>query len=419
MAKTTRAIDAPDSAARLATAGEAYQSTTDDVIGQRLTLNMGPSHPATHGVLRLVLELDGEVITRADPDVGFLHRGDEKIAENMQYDQFVPYTDRLDYLAPLSNNVAYACAVEKLMGWQLPPRGQAIRVICCEMARLSSHLLGIGAYVMDVGAMTVFLYTFNEREKVHNLCELLTGARFTTSYTRAGGQIRDIPPGFLENLSKFCDEVLPVLDDVDGLLLRNPIFLDRTRDIGVIRAADAIGHGLTGPNLRGSGVEHDLRKSNPYLGYEQYEFDVPVGTKGDCFDRYLVRMEEMRQSVRILRQVIRNLPDGPINIGDPKNRLPEKQKVLMSMEELIHHFIVATQGIEAPPGEVYFGAENPKGELGFYICSKGGGVPHRLKIRSPSFCNLSILPELLPGHMVSDVVAILGSLDFVMGECDR
>ena len=419
MAKTSRAIDAPDSAARLATAGEAYQSTTDDVIGQRLTLNMGPSHPATHGVLRLVLELDGEVITRADPDVGFLHRGDEKIAENMQYDQFVPYTDRLDYLAPLSNNVAYACAVEKLMGWQLPPRGQAIRVICCEMARLSSHLLGIGAYVMDVGAMTVFLYTFNEREKVHNLCELLTGARFTTSYTRAGGQIRDIPPGFLENLSKFCDEVLPVLDDVDGLLLRNPIFLDRTRDIGVIRAADAIGHGLTGPNLRGSGVEHDLRKSNPYLGYEQYEFDVPVGTKGDCFDRYLVRMEEMRQSVRILRQVIRNLPDGPINIGDPKNRLPEKQKVLMSMEELIHHFIVATQGIEAPPGEVYFGAENPKGELGFYICSKGGGVPHRLKIRSPSFCNLSILPELLPGHMVSDVVAILGSLDFVMGECDR
>ena len=419
MAKTTRAIDAPDSAARLATAGEAYQSTTDDVIGQRLTLNMGPSHPATHGVLRLVLELDGEVITRADPDVGFLHRGDEKIAENMQYDQFVPYTDRLDYLAPLSNNVAYACAVEKLMGWQLPPRGQAIRVICCEMARLSSHLLGIGAYVMDVGAMTVFLYTFNEREKVHNLCELLTGARFTTSYTRAGGQIRDIPPGFLENLSKFCDEVLPVLDDVDGLLLRNPIFLDRTRDIGVIRAADAIGHGLTGPNLRGSGVEHDLRKSNPYLGYEQYEFDVPVGTKGDCFDRYLVRMEEMRQSVRILRQVIRNLPDGPINIGDPKNRLPEKKKVLMSMEELIHHFIVATQGIDAPPGEVYFGAENPKGELGFYICSKGGGVPHRLKIRSPSFCNLSILPKLLPGHMVSDVVAILGSLDFVMGECDR
>ena len=419
MAKTTREPNAPDAAARLAAAGEACQSTTGDLIGQRLTLNMGPSHPATHGVLHLVLELDGEVITRADPDVGFLHRGDEKIAENMQYDQFVPYTDRLDYLAPLCNNVAYACAVEKLMGWQLPPRGQAIRVICCEMARLSSHLLGIGAYVMDVGAMTVFLYTFNEREKVHNLCELLTGARFTTSYTRAGGQIRDIPPGFLENLSKFCDEVLPVLDDVDGLLLRNPIFLDRTRDIGVISAADAIGYGLTGPNLRGSGIEHDLRKSNPYLGYEQYEFDVPVGTKGDCFDRYLVRMEEMRQSVRILRQVIRNLPDGPINIGDPKNRLPEKQKVLMSMEELIHHFIVATQGIEAPPGEVYFGAENPKGELGFYLCSKGGGVPHRLKIRSPSFCTLSILPELLPGHMIADVVAILGSLDFVMGECDR
>ena len=419
MAKTTREIDAPDAGARSAAAQEAYQLTTEDLIGEKLTLNMGPSHPATHGVLRLVLEMDGEVITRADPDVGFLHRGDEKIAENMQYNQFVPYTDRLDYLAPLSNNVAYACAVEKLMDWELPPRGQAIRVICCEMARISSHLLGIGAYVMDVGAMTVFLYTFNEREKVHNLCEQLTGARFTTSYTRAGGQIRDIPPGFIDGLTKFCDEILPVLDEVDRLLARNPIFLDRTRDLGVINPADAIAYGLTGPNLRGSGVEHDLRKSNPYLGYEQYEFDVPVGTTGDCYDRYLVRMEEMRQSVRILRQVMKNLPDGPINIGDPKSRLPKKEKVLMSMEELIHHFIVATQGIDAPPGEVYFGAENPKGELGFYICSKGGGVPHRLKIRSPSFSNLSILPKILPGHMMSDVVAILGSLDFVMGECDR
>jgi len=419
MSITTREIEAPDAAAKAARHLGTHEMTTEDIIGEKLTINMGPSHPATHGVLRVVLELDGEVITKADPDVGYLHRGDEKIAENMHYNQFVPYTDRLDYLAPLANNVAYACAVEKLMGWELPPRGQAVRVICCEMARISAHLLGIGAYAMDVGAMTVFLYTFTERERIYNLCELLTGARFTTSYTRVGGQIRDLPPGFTGQLLKFCDEFLPQLEEIDRLLTRNPIFLQRTKDLGVISREDAIGFALTGPNLRGSGVEHDLRKAHPYLGYEKYEFDVPVGTVGDCFDRYLVRMEEMRQSVRILRQAIANLPDGPVNVGDPKSTLPNKEKVLMSMEELIHHFIVSTQGIDAPPGEIYFGAENPKGELGFYICSKGGGVPYRLKIRAPSFVNLSILGKLLPGHMMSDVVAILGSLDFVMGECDR
>ena len=419
MATTIREIEAPDAAAKSADAVAAYQMTTEDMIGEKLTLNMGPSHPATHGVLRVILELDGEVITKGIPDVGYLHRGDEKIAENMHYNQFIPYTDRLDYLAPLANNVAYACAVEKLMGWELPPRGQAIRVLACELARISAHLLGIGCYAMDVGAMTVFLYTFTEREKIYNLCEQLTGARFTTSYTRVGGQIRDLPAGFTESVRTFCDEFLPVVDETDKLLTRNRIFLDRTRDLGVITRADAIGYGLTGPNLRGSGVEHDLRKAHPYLGYENYEFDIPVGTTGDCFDRYLVRMEEMRQSVRIIRQVLDTLPAGPINVGDPKSRLPNKDKVLMSMEELIHHFIVATQGIDAPPGEVYFGAENPKGELGFFIHSKGGGVPYRLKIRSPSFVNLSILPKILPGHMISDVVAILGSLDFVMGECDR
>jgi NADH-quinone oxidoreductase subunit D len=305
------------------------------------------------------------------------------------------------------------------MGWELPPRGQAVRVLACELARISAHLLGIGCFAMDVGAMTVFLYTFTEREKIYNLSEQLTGARFTTSYTRVGGQIRDLPPGFTENVAKFIDEFLPVVEETDKLLTRNRIFLDRTRDLGVITREDAISYGLSGPNLRGSGIEHDLRKAHPYLGYEKYDFDIPVGTTGDCFDRYLVRMEEMRQSARIIRQVLATLPDGPVNIADPKSRLPGKEKVLMSMEELIHHFIVATQGIDAPAGEVYFGAENPKGELGFYICSKGGGVPYRLKIRSPSFVNLSILPKILPGHMMSDVVAILGSLDFVMGECDR
>ena len=419
MAENLQEFETPDAAGKAVKALESYQDKTDDLVGEKLTLNMGPSHPATHGVLRLILELDGEVISKADPDVGYLHRGDEKIAENMQYNQFVPYTDRLDYLAPLANNVAYACAVEKLMGWDLPPRGQAVRVICCELARISAHLLGVGCYAMDVGAMTVFLYTFTQRETVYNICEQISGARFTTSYTRIGGQTRDISEQTIKEILKFCDEVSEVIEEVDKLLTRNPIFIGRTRDVGYISREDAIGYGLTGPNLRGSGVEFDMRKNHPYLGYEKYDFDIPIGKVGDSFDRYLVRMEEMKESIKILRQVCEKLPKGPVNITDPKGTLPDKEKVMMSMEELIHHFIVATQGIDAPEGEVYFGAENPKGELGFYINSKGGGVPHRLKIRSPSFVNLSILPKLLPGHMISDVVAILGSLDFVMGECDR
>lgn len=390
-----------------------------DLLGEKLILNMGPSHPATHGVLRIVLEMDGEEITKATPDVGYLHRGDEKIAENMQFNQFIPYTDRLDYLAPLANNVAYALAVEKLMGWELPPRGKAIRVICCELARISSHLLGLGAFAMDTGAMTVFLYTFTEREKIYNLCEQLTGARFTTSYTRIGGQTRDLPAGFVEQVRKFINAFVPQLDEIDKLLTRNKIFVDRTKDVGVITKEMAIDFGLSGPNLRGSGVDHDLRKKHPYLDYQNYDFDVPVGTVGDCYDRYLMRLEEMRQSVRILHQVLDRLPDGPINVSDPKNFPPPKTSVLTKMEELIHHFIIHTEGIDAPVGEVYFGAENPKGELGFYINSLGGGTPHRLKIRAPSFVNLSVLSAILPGHMMSDVVSILGSLDFVMGECDR
>jgi NADH-quinone oxidoreductase subunit D len=418
MAGSTREIEAPDPLARTLQA-QSEIVPSDDLVGEKMVLNMGPSHPATHGVLRLELELDGEVVTKATPHVGYLHRGDEKIAENMQYNQFVPYTDRLDYLAPLANNVAYALAVEKLMGWELPPRGKAIRVICCETARLSAHLLGLGAMALDLGAMTVFLYTFTEREKLYDLFELLTGARFTTSYTRVGGQIRDLPGTFIPQLQKFLDDFIPQLDEIDKLLTRNRIFVDRTRDIGVIPRERAIAYALSGPNLRGSGIDHDLRRKHPYLDYEQYDFEVAIGSAGDCYDRYLVRIEEMRQSVRILRQVIEHLPSGPINAVDWKNMLPPKSHVMTKMEELIHHFIVVTEGIDAPPGEVYFAAENPKGELGFYINSKGGGVPHRLKIRAPSFVNLSILPELLPGCMMSDVVAILGSLDFVMGECDR
>ena len=413
-------IHVGDSAARAQQVAQAVDELPD-IHGEKMVLNMGPSHPSTHGVLRIVLELDGEIITKAVPDVGYLHRGDEKIAENMTYTQFIPYTDRLDYLAPLANNVAYALAVEKLMGIekQLPPRCQYIRVICCELARISAHLLGIGAFAMDVGALTVFLHTFTEREKIYNLCESLTGARFTTSYTRIGGVSRDLPPGWVEQCSKFCDEVVVNFDETEKLLTRNRIFVDRTKDVGVLPKDVAIDYGVTGPNLRGSGIDYDLRKAHPYLVYDQLEFDVPVGSVGDCYDRYLVRMEEMRQSVRILRQCLKKLPDGPVNIPDGKTILPPKDKVLSSMEELIHQFILVTQGVNAPAGEIYFGAENPKGELGFYIHSKGGGTPNRLKIRAPSFVNLSVLPVLLPGHMMSDVVSILGSIDFVMGECDR
>lgn len=389
--------------------------------GDKLVLNMGPSHPSTHGVLRIILELDGEVITKAIPDVGYLHRGDEKIAENMTYNQFVPYTDRLDYLAPLANNVAYALAVEKLMGVDkiLPERCQYIRVICCELARISAHLLGLGAFAMDVGAMTVFLHTFTEREKIYNLCESLTGARFTTSYTRIGGLARDLPEGWIDQCRQFLNEVEKNFDETETLLTRNRIFVDRTQGVGVLPKEIAINYGITGPNLRGSGVDHDLRKTNPYLIYDSLDFDVPVGTTGDSYDRYLVRMEEMRQSARLIRQCLDQLPGGPVSLEDGKTFLPPKNKVLSSMEELIHQFMLVTQGVQVPEGEVYFGAENPKGELGFYIHSTGGGTPHRMKIRAPSFVNLSVLPYLLKGEMMSDTVAILGSIDFVMGESDR
>lgn len=402
-----------DSAAKNAAAEQEFQT-------EKMSLSLGPSHPSTHGVLRLQMELDGEIVTKCDPVLGYLHRGDEKIAENMTYNQFVPYTDRLDYLAPLANNVAYAIAVERLAKLEVPARCQAIRVITSELARVSSHLLGLGAYGIDVGAMSVFLYTFTEREKLYKLFEELTGARFTTSYTRIGGVARDVPDGWLDRVNAFCDQFLPILDEVLKLLTRNKIFMDRTVDIGVISKEDAIAYGITGPNLRGSGIAFDLRKDKPYSGYEQYEFDIPVGSKGDCYDRYLVRGEEMKQSIRIVKQVIAKFPGGAWYATDAKKIFaPPKDKILSSMEELIQNFMLVTEGPQMPAGEVYFEAENPKGALGFFVVSRGGGVPWRLKIRSPSFCNLSILPKVCLNTMVSDVVSILGSLDFVMGECDR
>jgi len=404
----------PDSAARNAAAAESQNQN------ETMSLSMGPSHPSTHGVLRLQLEVDGEVVTKADPVLGYLHRGEEKIAENMTYNQFVPYTDRLDYLAPLANNVAYAIAVEKLAGIEVPARCAGIRVIVSEMARISSHLMGLGAYGIDVGAWTVFMYAFEEREKLYSLFEELTGARLTTSYSRIGGLARDLPAGWTDKVLGFCDQFLPILEEILAMLHRNKIFIDRTDGVGIITREEAIAYGLSGPNLRGSGVARDMRKDKPYSGYEQYDFDVPVGTRGDCYDRYAVRGEEMRQSVRIIRQAIAKLPAGDISARDARRIVaPTKDKVLSSMEELINNFMITTEGPQIPAGEVYFEAENPKGILGFYVVSKGGGVPWRLKIRSPSFCNLSIMPKLCKGEYIADIVSILGSFDFVMGECDR
>ena len=412
---TTKILQVPDAAS----AAMDYLKNDADDHGELVTVNMGPSHPATHGVLRLKLVIDGETIVSCDPVIGYLHRGMEKIAENCHYNQYVAYTDRFDYLAPMSNNLAYACAVEKLMGWELPERGQAIRVLCCELSRISSCFLGTGVYAMDTGAMTAFLYAFEEKERVHNLYEQICGARFTSSYTRIGGMTRDLPKGIEKQILDFCDSAMRTVDEMEKLLLHNKIFIDRLVGVGVITREMALQCGMTGNNLRASGVCRDLRKTNPYLGYDKYEFDVPVAQEGDCYARFQVRMEEIRQSVRIIRQVVATMPKGPICVQVDKGILPNKKDAMMGIEELIRQFMVSTQCVNAPVGQVFFAAENPKGELGFFLDSKGGGIANRLKMRSPSFCSLSILPELLPGHLVSDVPAILGSFDFVQGECDR
>lgn len=386
---------------------------------QRITINMGPSHPSTHGVLRLVLDVDGETVLRCQADLGYLHRGFEKIAENKTWQQFITWTDRMDYLAPISNNVGYVLAVEKLLGLEVPPRCRVIRVMLCEMARISAHLLWLGTHALDLGAVTVFFYTFQQREKLYDLYEKLTGARLTVSGVRIGGMARDLPSGWTDELRAFVDGFVPVLEEVEGLLTRNRIWLDRTQDVGVLTAEEAVEYGCTGPVLRASGVEWDLRKAQPYLDYDQYDFEIPSGTKGDVYDRYLVRIYEMYESVKIIRQALDRLPDGPINADAPKVVLPPKEKVLTSMESLIHHFIILTEGIEPPVGEVYHAIEAPKGELGFYLVSDGGPTAYRCRIRPAAYVNLQTIEKIAVGQMVPDVVAIIGSLDPVMGEVDR
>jgi NADH-quinone oxidoreductase subunit D len=383
------------------------------------TLNMGPQHPSTHGVLRLVLELDGEEVISCTPHMGYLHRAMEKLAEEKTFQQFVPYTDRLDYLSPFHNNTTYMLAVEKLIGIEAPPRAQYIRTVGCELARISSHLLGIGTWALDIGAMTVFFLMFREREIIYNLFEMLTGARMMTSYARVGGVAFDWNPEIETAVRNFLDYMPDKIDDYENLLTGNHIWMERTQGVGIITAEQALDLSLTGANLRGSGVDWDLRKKTPYMVYDHFDFEVPLGTKGDVYDRYLVRIEEMRQSLRILRQAVDGMPEGPYQIDDPKISLPPKDKTYGSMEELIHHFKIVCEGVAAPPGEVYFGAENPKGELGFYMVGDGTSHAYRCHIRSPSFINMRSLPPMVEGRMISDVIAALGSIDIVLGECDR
>src|SRR5262245_1045413 len=420
MSSPTSAPDrpAPPPVPRTVEAG-AIRLDVEGEIGERMVLNMGPQHPSTHGVLRIVLEVDGERIVKATPDVGYLHRGMEKIGETLGYHRFIPYTDRLDYLAPLSNNCAIAYAGERVCGIEAPPRANAIRVVCCELARISSHLLGLGAYSMDIGAMTVFLYTFSERETLYNFFEFLTGARFTTTYTRVGGVSRDADEGWLKEVADFCRTLPKKVSEWESLLTRNRIWMLRNEGVGIIDRETALSYGLSGPCLRGSGVGFDLRKDHPYFGYEQYDFEVPVGTRGDAYDRYLVRLEEIRQSARIVEQAIAKMPAGPILADEPKFVLPEKSRVLTGMEELIHQFMLVTGEMNPPNGEAESYIENPKGIHGYYIRSEGGAAPWRLKMRAPSFVNLQVLKEILPGRLLADTVAALGSLDFVMGECDK
>ena len=384
-----------------------------------ITINMGPSHPATHGVLRIVLQLDGETVVNAVPHLGYLHRGMEKLGENRTYLQFIPYTDRMDYLSPLSANVGFALAVEDLLGVRVPPRCESIRVICNELGRIGAHLVWLGTHALDMGAATVFFHTFKDREWHYDLVEDLTGARLTTSFTRVGGVLHDVTKEWLDRLREFVDAFPGRVDEFESLLTHNTIWLQRTQGVGRLTSEQAISHGMTGPSLRATGVEYDVRKNRPYSGYEDYDFEVPTGTEGDVYDRYLVRIEEMRQSSRILDQAIKNIPDGPVNIDDPKIFLPPKKRVLTSMEELIQQFMIVTEGFDCPAGEVYHCTEVPKGELGFYIISSGGKSPYRLRIRSPSFNNISTLPLLVEGGLIADVIANIASLDPVMGEVDR
>ena len=393
--------------------------TIEDALENEMILNMGPQHPATHGVLRLLLRLDGETIMACVPELGYLHRGYEKMAENMSYYEFVPHTDRLDYLAPLANNVAYVLAVEKLAGIEVPPRAQYIRMMVAELARIASHLVAMGSLAMDVGALTIFLWTLREREKILDIWDILCGARFTNSYTRIGGVANDAQPEALAKVKWFIDQFDDKLEECERLLNTNRIFVERLEGIGVISAEDAIDLGLTGPNLRGSGVEFDLRRATPYLFYNEMDFKVITHNEGDSLARYFVRVEEAYESAKIVRQILDKMPQGETMANQPKKVLPKKAEVYSKMEELIHDFMIINFGINPPAGEIYSAVENPKGELGFYLVSKGEGSPWKCKIRSPSFVNLQAIPHLVKGRMISDVVAIVGSLDPVMGEADK
>jgi len=387
--------------------------------GEQMLINIGPQHPATHGVLRLVVVLDGETVVRVIPHVGYLHSGFEKLGEYRHYNQIIPLTDRTDYLSPMSNNVGVALAAERLMGIEITPRCTVLRVIACELSRIISHLVWLGTTSIDLGAFTPFLWAFQQRERVYNLQEMWTGARLTTSLTRVGGLMADIPNGFTDGLRDFVVTFPDTLGEIDKVLTRNAIWAGRTQGVGVMTAAEAIDHSLSGPMLRASGVPYDVRKDKPYLGYETYEFDVPVGEHGDVYDRYLVRLEECRQSTRILAQALDRLPEGPINVDDPRVILPAKSRAMSDMEAMIYHFKQVMEGVKAPPGEAYVGIENPKGELGNYFVSDGTAKPVRWRIRPPSFINLSSLAKMAEGHLLSDLIAINASVDIVMGEVDR
>jgi NADH dehydrogenase I D subunit len=388
---------------------------------KELTISMGPQHPATHGVLRLVLELDGETVVKCTPYVGYLHRGIEKLAEHMTYLNAIPLTDRLDYISSMANNQGYCLAVERLFGIEAPERAKYIRTMVAEMSRISSHILWLGTHALDIGAMTVFLYSFREREWLLDLFEMLCGARLTTTYVRIGGVRNDVSQEFLDSLYKFTEEFPARVAEYETLIDQNRIWLKRTKRIGVIEADEAVNWGLTGPTLRGSGVPYDVRKYAPYDAYDKVEFDVPVGRNGDVYDRYRCRMEEFRQSTRIIRQCIEKLPLGPIMAPEAsKISLPPKDNVLKDMESMIHHFVLITKGpIAAPEGEIYSAVEAPKGELGFYIVSDGTGRPYRMRLRSPSFVHAQVIPRLCEGSLVADVIANIGTIDIVLGECDR
>ncbi len=384
-----------------------------------MVLNMGPQHPSTHGVLRVLLELDGETVVRAYPDIGYLHTGIEKSCEAKTYSQAITLTDRLDYLAPLSNNLCYCLAVEKLLGIEAPPRAQILRVLLTELTRIASHLVWLGTHAIDIGAMSVLLYCFREREEIMKIFELVSGQRMMTSYFRIGGLALEPPPTFLKRVATFLDSMPGRIDEYEDLLTKNKIWLGRTKGVGFLSGDDALALGVSGPTLRASGVGWDLRKSNPYSSYDKFAFDVPTQTAGDVYARYLVRVAEMRESLKIVRQALEGLPEGAVRADAPGIVLPEREKMKTEMEALIYHFKIVAEGFAPPPGEVYQAIESPRGQLGFYVASDGSAKPLRVKVRAPSFSNLVALPRMMEGRLIADAVACIGSIDIVLGEIDR